>query len=269
MDTRVRMVEQQLVKVMNPEISTPEPRQVDWFSFGLGALPIINLCSPSYHIPLPDPPKKTWPWSKPVLERENSTTRYKRLIVKRIVSPLNASQALLHWDEPSPRYCVPALGKLQLAVHTPRNITPTDLVIEDYHKDEVFRIGTAPRDVELWMSTASPEDRKHLNTQITDKHRHLRATRSARTPGPKLTPGFAQLNADWIPIGRWRYNIYAENNVQKFKIELALGNMTSRNFAVRVSNNWEDHELTCLVRARLHGIDRSKRRERLLPERAA
>lgn len=267
MNTRVKTVEQQLEKVMNPEIPTPEPRRVDWFSFGLGALPLLNLCTPPYHIPLPDPPKKTWPWSKPVPVTERDKIGLNRLEVGRIVSQLNASQALLHWNEPSPRYCVRASGKLQLAVYTPRNITPTEMVIEDYHKDEAIGMGTAPRDIELWMSTTSPEDRQFLNAQLNEKHKHIRAIRPTRTPGPALSPGSDQLNADWFPIGRWRYNIYAENNIQKFKIPLEMGDIIGRNFAVRVSNNWGDDELMCLVRARLHGIDRTKVPERLLPER--
>lgn len=265
-NTRVKTVEQQLEKVMNTEISTPEPRRVDWFSFGLGALPLVNLCTPSYHIPPPDPPKKTWPWSNPVSAIESDETRLRRVQAGRIVSQLNASQALLHWDEPSPRYCVRASGKLQLAVFTPRNITPTELVIENYHKDEVLRIGTAPRDVELWMN-ASSRDQKLLNTQINENFRHIRAVRTTRNPGPDLRPGSAQLTKDWIPIGRWRYNIYAEDNIQRFKIPLEMGNAASRSFAVRIINNWGDYDLICLVRARLHGIDRSNVRERLLPER--
>lgn len=268
-DARVKTVEQQLVKVMNTEIPIliPEPRRVDWFSFGLGALPITNLCTPSYHIPPPPPPKKTWFWSKPVAVQEIRENRLRRLEAERLVSPLNASQALLHWDEPSPRYCVRALDKLQLAVFTPRPITPTELVIEDFHKDETLRIATAPRDVELWMSTQTPGDRQLLNAQITENHRHIRAIRSTRTPGRDTGPNSASLTADWIPIGRWRYNIYAEDNIQKFPIELEMGDVNSRNFAVRVINNWGDNELICLVRARLYGIDRSKVRERLLPER--
>lgn len=263
-DTRVKMVEQQLGQVMNPEIPIlkPEPRRVDWFSFGLGALPITNLCTPPYRIPpAPTPPKKTWFWSKPVVVIENPEVRLKRLQAEKIVSPLNASQALLHWDEPSPRYCVRAAGKLQLAVFTPRSITPTELVIEDYHKDEVLRIATAPRDVELWMSTQTVAQRKLLNGQ---HHIHIQTIRSRKSA---LSQDAAKLTADWIPIGRWRYNIYAEDNVQKFPIELEMGDVSSRKFAVRVMNNWGDYELICLVRARLYGIDRSKVRERLMPER--
>lgn len=266
-NTRVKTVEQQLQQVMNPEIPIlqPEPRRVDWFSFGLGALPITNLCTPPYRIPpAPTPPKKTWFWSKPVAVIENPEDRLKRALVQRIVSPLNASQALLHWVEPSPRYCVRAAGKLQLAVFTPRPITPTELVIEDYHKEEVLGIATAPRDVELWMSTQTAAQRQLINDQINENHIHIQTIRSRN---PALRQDAAKLTADWIPIGRWRYNIYAEDNVQKFPIELEMGDVSSRKFAVRVMNNWGDYEMICLVRARLYGIDRSKVRERLMPER--
>lgn len=106
-----------------------------------------------------------------------------------------------------------------------------------------------------------------LNAQISEKHTYIQAIRSSRTPRPELSPGSAQLSADWIPIGRWRYNSYAENNVQKFNVGLNLGNLAIRSFAVRVTNNWADYELICSDRARLHGIDRSKVRELLLKER--
>lgn len=265
-DTRVKTVEKQLVEVMNPEIpiQVSEPRRVDWFSFGLGALPIVNLCTPPYRMPPRPSPKKTWFWSKPVAVEESVENQLKRIQAERIVSPLNASQALLHWDEPSPRYCVSALDKLQLAVYTPRPITPTELVIEDYHKDEVFRIATAPRDVELWINTQKVEDKLLLNAQITKNHKHIRSIRST---GLDISPDSAWLTAEWTPIGRWRYNIYAEDNVQKFPIELEMGEVSSSNFALRVKNNWGDHEMICLVRARLYGIDRSDKPERLLPER--
>lgn len=266
-DTRVKTVEQQLEQVKNPEIPIlkPEPRRVDWFSFGLGALPITNLCTPSFRIePAPTPPKKTWFWSKPVAVIENPDEKLKRIQKEKITSPLNASQALLHWDEPSPRYCVRAASKLQLAVFTPRSITPTELVIENYHKDEVLQIATAPRDVELWMSIPTPPQRKLLNEQISKNHYHIQTIRSRI---PAWSSNGTSLNADWIPIGRWRYNIYAEDNVQKFPIELEMGDVSSRKFAVRVMNNWGDYDMICLVRARLYGIDRSKVRERVMPER--
>ena len=141
-NTRVNTVEQQLEKEMNPEIPTPDSRRIDLFSFGLGALLIVNLCTPPYRIHHPNSPKKPWPWSSLVTFKESDATRLKRVQAGRI-----ASQALLHWDEPSPCYCVRALGKLLLAVFTPRNITPTELVIECYHKDEVLPIETAPWDV--------------------------------------------------------------------------------------------------------------------------
>lgn len=268
-DTRVKTVEQQLEQVMKPEpeipILKPEPRRVDWFSFGLGALPITNLCTPSFRIePAPTPPKKTWFGSKPVAVIENPEEKLKRLQMKKIPSPLNASQALLHWEEPSPRYCVRAAAKLQLAVFTPRSITPTELVIENYHKDEVLQIATAPRDVELWMSIQTLAQRNLLNDEISTNHFHIQTIRSRN---PAWSSNATKLNADWIPIGRWRYNIYAEDNVQKFPIELEMGDVSSQKFAVRVMNNWGDSDMICLVRARLYGIDRSKVRERVMPER--
>lgn len=267
-DTRVKTVEKQVQQIMNLElpIIKPEPRRVDWFSFGLGALPQTDLCTPPYRSPPALTPTKKWFWNKPVAVIESPEARLKRLQIEKIVSPLNASQALLHWDEPSPRYCVEAAddGKLQLAVITPRPITPKELVIEHYHKDEVLQIGTAPRDVELWMSTQTAAQRKLLNDQINKNHTHIQTIRSRSSPSKQDA---TKLNADWIPVGRWRYNIWAEDNVQKFRIEVEMGDVSSRKFALRVMNNWGNPDLICLVRARLHGIDRSNIRERLQPER--
>lgn len=265
--SRVKTVEQQLQQVMNLElpILKPEPRRVDWFSRCLGALPILEICTPTYRIPPASTPPKKWVWSKPDTDIDPEV-RKKIIEMERIVSPLNASQALLHWHEPSLRYCVGAAnnGKLQLAVLTPRIITPTELVIEDYHKDEVLQIGTAPRDVELWMSTQTAAQRKLLNDQINKNHIHIQTIRSRKSA---LGQNATKLTADWIPIGRWRYNIYAEDNVQKFPIELEMRDISSKKFAVRVMNNWGNPVLICLARARLHGIDRSNIHERLQPER--
>lgn len=93
-------------------------------------------------------------------------------------------------------------------------------------------------------------------------HRHIRAIRTNRKPEPNLRPRSAELTKDCIPIFRWRYKIYAEDNVQKSKMQLEMRNAAGRNFAVRIINSRGNYDLIGLVRALLPGIDLSTVLER-------
>ena len=80
------------------------------------------------------------------------------------------------------------------------------------------------------------------------------------TQKDRLLDSETALGPEWVPVGRWIYQISSgDNNVQYFGIPLDLGSMgvVTRQQAVRVNSNWGNVDRTCLVRVGLHGVDAS------------
>lgn len=61
-------------------------------------------------------------------------------------------------------------------------------------------------------------------------------------------------------VGRWQYDIYSLHNVQKFLIpyDLEAYNFSTKSIVIRVNSNWGSSYATCLLRARLNGIDQTE-----------
>lgn len=67
-----------------------------------------------------------------------------------------------------------------------------------------------------------------------------------------------------VLAGKWVYNIHANQEAQKFPV--ALADLAVKRVAVRIASNWGNSNKTCLVRAKLHGIDKSGIKEWLIEE---
>lgn len=67
-----------------------------------------------------------------------------------------------------------------------------------------------------------------------------------------------------VLAGKWIYNIHAHQEAQKFPV--AFSDIAIERVAVRIDSNWGNSNQTCLVRAKLHGIDKSGIEERLVEE---
>ena len=115
---------------------------------------------------------------------------------------------------------------MQLAVKLPRPIIPTELIIEHWRKDEV------------------------------------------PVPIAGVTPRAVELwverGEDLVRAGDWIYNIHANQEAQKFSV--AFGEIAVQRVAVRIASTWGNSTITCLVRAKLHGIDKSGIKETLIGE---
>lgn len=205
----------------------PQPRQINWFSFALGARVIQN---------------------------------------KDISSPpsggVSQDLVLMAPGEPgAAMYCGPAgvrrHEKLQVGIATPRVITPVTLTIEHFRKDEVLNIGSAPKVVELWVALHDESIRGAVREEIVQYYPNIFTRESfQRTEYPVQKP----LNETWVPIGQWTYDIRAGEKVQDFQppIDLNLLKVASDHFVVRVNSNWGDSAETCLAQVRLQGIARGK-----------
>ncbi len=205
----------------------PRQHQINWFSFALGAR---------------------------VNRSEDITSPPSRGVFPDLV--------LMAPGEPgTPMYCGPGgarlRGKLQVGIVTPRVITPVTLTVEHFKKEEVLTIGSAPRVVELWVALEDERIREAVREEIIQYYPDILTPQTfQRTKHLTQKP----LNDEWVPIGRWSYDIWAAEKVQDFQppIDLNLLKVASDHFIVRVNSNWGDSAETCLAHVRLQGIARGK-----------
>lgn len=220
------------VSVAIPEMLTrerffqpPQPRQINWFSFALGA-----RVNPSKDF--------TSPPSRGVLPHH----------------------VLMAPGEPGmPIYCGPrGRGKLQVAISTPRVITPVTLTIEHFKKGEVLNIGNAPKVVELWIALEDETIHEAVREEIIQYYPDIFTQQSSQG---NINLNQKPLNESrWVPIGQWTYDIWAAKQVQDFQppIDLNLLKISSDKFVVRVNSNWGNVEETCLAQVRLQGTARER-----------
>lgn len=240
---------------VNKEAQT---RKINWLSFDLGARANPYLSSPCAKRPYLTVKAKwslRWRHLKSAMSLDLNDLPIE---TRRGPSNVGPNTALTPWIEFEPRYCAPSSrGKLQLAVSTPRPITPTELVVEHFRRDQVPYIGSAPKEVELWIKIGDPEVREELGQCITDIYPDIFSrtyTQKDRLLDPKMA-----LGPEWVPVGRWTYHISARDNVQIFQIPIDLNSLgvAVRSQVIRVNSNWGNVDRTCLVRVGLHGLDPS------------
>lgn len=238
-------------------------RQLNWLSQVLGAYVILGLTSPAIPANITIKSSK---WSH--LWYGNSLP----------TGPGPDVALLPHKrDDLSPTYCVQEKEgrvKLQLAVSLRRYITPTELIIEHWPKSEVdsfhklISAATAPKEVELWVYNehrrTTKEDIDELQWEVEQQFRNHRVNEAKvekklrlKVHAPDDDAGYAD---SWLMVGRWKYNIYSLHNVQRFRIpfDLEAYSFSTRSVVVRVNSNWGSSYATCLLRARLSGIDKTE-----------
>ena len=256
---RLDKLEEQVARLAENNVDkNARSRQINWFSFDLGARANPYLSSPCARRPYLTIQSR---WSLRWKHLKSALTSHPHnlpLVTRRGPSALGPNTALTPWIEFEPRYCAPsARGKLQLAVNTPRPITPTELVVEHFRKEQVPFIGSAPKEVELWIEIQDADIREEVSQLIEDIYPDIFSrtyTQNDRFLDPKMA-----LGPEWVPVGRWTYQISARNNVQHFQIpvDLASVEVVGRKQVIRVNSNWGNVDCTCLVRVGLHGKDPS------------
>lgn len=244
---RIGTIEQHLKKLPLTFDTAPK-HQVNWFTPGFGASIDEHLSSPTAAVCDP-----FWtPWPLNFIWRQSCP--------EHVVSAPQL-MALQAWDDPAlERWCAPKTpyGKLQLAVNIERPISPTELVVEHVKKDSTPTryMRTAPQEVELWIKIEDHHIRAMVGAAIDKLYPDLWADSSPQ--GRELSIE-QTLGPEFIPVGRWYYNIYSQAESQSFKIPIPLyeyGVETTK-VAVRINSNWGNEEFTCVNRLRLHGLDTS------------
>lgn len=253
----------------------PTTRRINWLAWDMGARAIPHLSSPNEYFQkgkakakgLAKPYRRPglWEWG---FEFVLGSIEYPDVaegdlypLAKFEIVDYGPHSALQPYRENEARYCTP--GKLQLAVKLPRLVTPLDLIIEHYLKDEVLSVGAAPKEVELWIPIGDYTARAAVVSEVTQFYPDI-------LPGERSEPArFLEhkiaLDFTWVPVGRWTYNIHANEAKQRFRViaDLESHNIAVDEVVIRVNSNWANRDVTCLVRARLDGIDRSGVHEQL------
>ena len=255
---RVSKIEQHLQGLSlksKPIDATTAKQQINWFNPGFGVGIDLHLSSPTLSKCDPTWTPEGWPWSM-----------FKSQTCPQISISQPHFAALDPWHDPvDDSWCAPPSdGKLQITVILPRAVAPTELVVEHAVMDEMpvgFR-GSSPREVELWIHVPNDNTRRTLVEAINHVSPSLLEDSS---PQGKTLAERQALPFDYVPVGRWEYDIWSNQAVQTFPLSLPLTryDVSTNKVAVRVNSNWGNTKFTCLSRLRLHGEDTSGMTEAL------
>ncbi|MCJ1403510.1 hypothetical protein MMC11_006733, partial [Xylographa trunciseda] len=220
------------------------PSRVNYFSRGLGATIDPYLTSPTRKLTVRS---RSW----------FGLSSYEL----RTPDPISA---ILPWEDIGDCWCAPPSGgKAQLTIQLPRKIVPTHLVIEHIPQGATLDIGSAPKEVELWVQIEDPETRVRVIDAAmavpTLAEESLLAARTIPVYGAA-----AALDKSWVRIGRWEYDIFAADHVQSFAVPVELDHFQAAvdKVSVRVRKNWGMKDYTCLYRLKMHGLLAEKEGER-------
>ena len=255
---RVTKVEQRLRDLsLGPKSvdNVAAKHQINWFTPGLGTGIDLYLSSPTLSRCDPTWTPEGWPWSM-----------FKSQTCPQISMSQPHFAALSPWFDPvDDSWCAPPSdGKLQLTVVLPRTVAPTELVVEHAAMDELPAgyMKSSPREVELWIHVPNDAKRQTLMEAIGHVNPSLLEYSS---PQGKTLGDRQALPFDYVPVGRWEYDIWTNQAVQTFPLPLYLAqyDISTSKVAVRVNSNWGNAKFTCLSRLRLYGEDTSGMSEEL------
>ena len=217
----------------------PKVHKVNYFSTGLGAVVDPWLTSPT------KPAKLVHTYEAGLVSR---LFGWNTIVLREAFAPV---EALGPWQDIGDCWCAPpAKGKAQLGVILPRNIVPTELVIENIPRDATLDIGAAPKDIEMWVQINDPQGREAVENAAFAIQPDGGSALEARDYHVKA------LDETWVRVGKWRYDIFADEHVQTFPIPIDLDHFGVRvnKVVVRAKANWGDRDYVCLYRLRLHGL---------------
>ena len=229
-------------KSIHLPIRYPIIHRVNYFSVGLGAMIDPHLTSPTNRHTY-----KTRAWHHWGYQDHSLT----------VPQP---ADALTRWEDLGDCWCAAPsrAGMAQITVLLPKKVAPTELVVEHIDHDATLDIGAAPHHLELWVQIEDPEKREIVAMAAEGVISETFCKPQAGQQGcPTGDYGVKEaLDATWVRIGAWEYNIYTGKNVQSLPVQVALDHfkVPIEKASIRVRSNWGTRDYTCLYRLKLHGL---------------
>lgn len=233
-------------ETLNHQLVQPMDHQINWFSRGLASVN-TQFSSPTLARPLT--------FTETLVSIHWKFGKLPTWLTNQIMfeDPISI---LYPWSTFGQKWCAPSTrGKLQAVVRLAYRIAPTAIVVEHMSKDLMpdVEIGTAPKEVELWMQILDDEVRHKVGKAITGFFPSI-LTKTASQRDKPIHPPQA-LDPTWVPVGQWNYDIHDGATAQTMYVPLDLlqMNVTTQSVAIRVNSNWGSTDSTCLYRVRLYG----------------
>lgn len=248
LDEQQRLLRQLRSDFNSGDLKSPgsESWRINWFSRGLASIS-TRFSSPTMAYPLTFKEKlasvRIGLGQLPKWETERSAFE----------DPMSIFNA---WDSFGQKWCAPSQrGKLQAVVRLAYNMAPTGLVVEHMKKSQMpdVEIGTAPKEVELWIRLPDAGERERVIDRIEGLYPSI-TTKKASQRGKTIDPQIA-LDKTWVPVGRWDFDVHRDQSSQTFVVPFNLEEMGIKTQAValRVNSNWGSMDSTCLYRVRMYG----------------
>ena len=174
--------------------------------------------------------------------------------------------ALMPWDDVGDCWCAPpSRGKSQITVAMPYAITPTTLIVEHIDKGATLDIGSAPKEIELWVEILDDTKRENIVNALSEMYSQDHAfniepndqIKAQSAESFKKYLSWAQaLPPTFVKVGKWNYSIFRNSPYgQPMHIDIDLGRfgVDTNRVSIRVNNNYGGGDYTCIYRLKLNG----------------
>lgn len=144
--------------------------------------------------------------------------------------------------------CWPIEGNTgHLGVALAKSVYISNVTIEHVHYKAAFDVRSAPKDMELWGLIEGDEN----SAKVKEWRRRRLVLGYSSDQGDPQIHG----NMQFLRLSTFTFNAKADQNIQTFPLDEALGNL-SIDFSIvllLIKNNWGNNAYTCLYRFRVHG----------------
>ncbi|KZV59564.1 hypothetical protein PENSPDRAFT_695027 [Peniophora sp. CONT] len=155
--------------------------------------------------------------------------------------PTGADMAIHH--DINPGYCWPFSGSRgHLAVQLPRSIIIDELAVD--HPRNHWDLSPAPRYMEVWALIRGPEAIRITNAW---------AVGGDHVPSEDVRTIFGEDR--YLRIARFEYDLHSADVMQNFPVDESFAELSVplQTVFLLITDNWGNHEYTCIYRFRVHG----------------
>lgn len=199
--------------------------------------------------------------TSPTRQLAQSKSRSARLLawlmdIPKLTAP-PPSAAFAPWDDIGDCWCAPpGGGRSQLTVMLPKNVIPTDLVVEHIPMEATLDPGATPKDIEMWVEIQDDKKREAVANAAFSLFKKEDSNLAPEAENTNLFSTSKSLDYKWVRVGRWRYKIFTDNYIQTFSVPVPLDHFSAptNKIAIRTLSTWGTADYVCLYRLKLHGL---------------